>query len=269
MRTPRWLLPVVLTLACRGGVAAGPDDPPRGLAAGPAAPAAATAAEDRRPPPAPPLAAAVAAPEPVRLWGRNLARLPPPRAGVPRVLVLGDSVAAGFGLQPGEEPFPTLLARRLAREDGLAVEMLNGGVFGFSTAGGLVLADLGSLRPDVVVIELGGNDWLIGMPVERTRENLRAMVAAARGMGAEVLLVGVRLPPFLLDSPRGRAFDALWPGLAAELDVPLVPDMFEDMLGLPRFMQPDLIHPTAEGQMVVADHVLPALRELLRARAAR
>lgn len=269
MNIPRWLLPVVLTLACRGGSVAGSGDGGFDLQDGPAAPAVAVAAEGRSPSPVPPRPGPLAAPEPIRLWGRNLARLPAPQAGIPRVLVLGDSVAAGFGLQPGEEPFPTLLARRLAHEDGLAVEMLNGGIFGGSTSGGLVLADLGSLRPDVVVIELGGNDWLVGMPVERTRENLRAMVAAARGMGAGVLLVGVRLPPFLLDTPRGRAFDALWPELAAELDVPLVPDMFEDMLGVPRFMQPDLIHPTAEGQMVVADHVLPALRELLRARAAR
>jgi acyl-CoA thioesterase-1 len=197
------------------------------------------------------------------LYGRNLARLPAKVPGVPRVLFLGDSVAAGFGLSAGEQPYPAVLAERLAREDGVAIEVLNGGVFGFSTSGGLVLSDLGSLQPDIVVVELGGNDFLMGAPAERTQQNLREMVEAGRAMGARVLLVGVRLPDFLLDTERGRAFDALYPALASELSVPLVPDMFEDALGVPRFMRPDLIHPTAEGQKVVADNVLPQLRELV------
>jgi len=205
----------------------------------------------------------VTPPEPIRLYGRNLAKLPPKSPGVPRVLFVADSIAAGFGLPADAPPYPSLLAARLAAEDGLAIEVLNGGVFGFTTSGGLVLESLGSLQPDIVVIELGGNDFLAGQDLERTRQNLREMVAAARAMGARVLLVGVRLPGFLLRTERGRDFNDLYPALAAELDVPLVPDMYEDALGIPRFMQADSIHPTAEGQKVVAENVLPQLREVV------
>ena len=205
----------------------------------------------------------VTPPAPIRLHGRNLAKVPPKTPGVPRVLFMGDSIAAGFRLPDGAPPYPSILATRLAAEDGLAIEVLNGGVFGFSTSGGLVLAELGSLQPDIVVIELGGNDFLQGQDLQRTRQNLRDMVADARGMGARVLLVGVRLPAFLLRTERGRDFDSLYPELAAELDVPLVPDMYEDALGNPRFMQEDSIHPTAEGQKVVAENVLPELREVV------
>lgn len=205
----------------------------------------------------------VTPPAPIRLHGRSLTKLPPKSRGVPRVLFVGDSVAAGFGLPAEAPPYPSILAARLAEEDGLAIEVLNGGVFGFSTSGGLVLEQLGSLQPDIVVIELGGNDFLQGQDLGRTRQNLRDMVAAARAMGARVLLVGVRLPGFLLRTDRGRDFDGLFSALAAELDVPLVPDMYEDALGNPRFMQADNIHPTAEGQKVVAENVLPQLRELV------
>lgn len=263
-RLPR-ILPLCL-LACAGSPGAAIDEAPGAWPPATHAAEPVRASEAARGVPAEPRVAPL---EPITLHGRNLARLPAKRPGVPRVLFLGDSVAAGFGLTADEPPYPTILARRLAAEDGVAIEVLNGGVFGFSTSGGLVLADLGSLQPDVVVIELGGNDFLSGAPIERTRENLREMVAAGRGMGARVLLVGVRLPGFLLGSERGRAFDALYPALAEELSVPLVPDMYADMLGEPRFMRPDLIHPTAEGQMVVADNILPELRRLVLAAAGR
>src|SRR5262245_27982406 len=115
--------------------------------------------------------APVAPPAPIHLHGRNLAKLPPKCPGVPRVLFVGDSVAAGFGLPADAPPYPSILAARLAAEDGLAVEVLNGGVFGFSTSGGLVLEQLGSLQPDIVVIELGGNDFLQGQDLGRTRQN--------------------------------------------------------------------------------------------------
>jgi acyl-CoA thioesterase-1 len=210
---------------------------------------------------APPVTA-VTAPKPVRLYGASLAKLPPKRAGLPRVLFMGDSIAAGFGLRRSGAPYPDLLGERLAGEE-RPIEVLNAGVFGFTTSGGLALRDLSSLHPDVVVIELGGNDFLLGRSLDAARENLVQMVKAAREMGARVLLVGVKLPHFLRETQRGQRFDALYPALADELDVPLVPDMFEDALGNPRFMQADMIHPTAEGQMVVAENILPALRALV------
>jgi acyl-CoA thioesterase-1 len=266
MPSRRSLLIPCLLLGCTGAVGRDPDAVPPALqeAHGASTPAQASFAADASVPaqrlPAKPR---VVPPEPVMLHGRNLAKLPRKVSGVPRVLVIGDSVATGFGLAPGEPPYPTILAQRLAKEDGVAIEVLNGGINGFSTFGGIVLADLGSLQPDIVLIELGGNDFLLGRPIEGAQRNLRDMVAAGRGMGAQVLLVGVRLPDHMLGSDRGRAFDALYPALAEELGVPLVPDMYADALGVPRFMQRDGIHPTAEGQQVVADNVLPQLRPLV------
>lgn len=210
-----------------------------------------------------PALARVQPPEPIALHGKNLATLPAKRTGVPRVLFLGDSIAAGFGVRKNQA-FPSVLADRLA-DEGVAIEVLNGGVFGFTSFGGLALPDLASLRPDVVVVELGGNDFLHGISLEITRRNLEQILRAGRDMGARVLLVGVVLPNFLRKTERGQAFEQLYPTLADELSVPLVPDMFADILGNPRFMQQDAIHPTAEGQMVVADNVLPGLRPLVLA----
>jgi len=208
--------------------------------------------------------ARVAAPAPVRLTARNFAKLPPKRAGVPRVVFLGDSIAAGFGLPPEAAPYPDLLGRRLA-DEGLAIEVLNGGVLGCTSSGGLVLTDLGCLRPDIVVLELGGNDFLLERPLDTAHDNLKRSVELGRALGAQVLLVGVQLPPFLRETERGAQFDRLYTDLATELAVPLVPDMFADALGNPRFMQHDQIHPTAEGQMVVAENLLPGLRPLVEA----
>jgi len=223
------------------------------------------------PPPAPATEPATSAgprlrpapPAPVVLAGQNLAQLPGKRAGVPRVVFLGDSIASGFGLPAGASAYPDLLAARLA-EEGLGIEVLNGGAPGSTTAFGTVLPALAPLQPDVVVIELGGNDYILGRPLDATLRDLRETVQAGLAMGARVLLVGVHLPPALAGTTRGHEFEALHAAVAAEFSVPLVPDMFEDALGVPRFMQHDGIHPTAEGQMVVADNLLPQLRAVVK-----
>ena len=187
-------------------------------------------------------------------------------ANSPRVVFLGDSLTAGLGLDV-DEAFPAVLGGLLEAE-GLPIRVINGGVSGDTTAGGLRRLDwLLRQKPDVVVVGLGGNDGLRGLDVAASEENLRAIVRKCRAAGASVLLLGMQMPPNY--GPEYTAqFRDLYPRLARELDVPLVPFLLEGVGGNPDLNQPDGIHPTAEGQRIVARHVLPHLRDVLRQRAA-
>ena len=192
--------------------------------------------------------------------------LGPKRPGVPRIVCLGDSLTAGYGLAR-EEAWPEVVASRLA-EERLPVEVVNAGVSGDTSAGGLARLDaLLELDPDLVVVALGGNDGLRGLPVGQLGSNLRRIVDRARARGAEVLLCGLRMPPNYGPAYSG-AFAELYPRLAEELDVPFLPFLLEDVAGDPQLNQPDGIHPTAEGARVIADHVLKALRPLVEEAAA-
>lgn len=215
-------------------------------------------------PPQPVPVAAIAHPtDPASVLAHPVENLPPKTPGVPRVLFFGDSLTSGFGLADGEPAFPALVEQRLAAE-GVTIEAVNAGIAGDTSFGGRQrIGPLVLLYPDIVVIELGGNDFVLDVPLENTTANLRALVKAGRDMGARVVLVGIRLPPPAAATARGQAFEAIYPALAAELSVPLVPDLLQDALGQPRFMQADGIHPTAEGQRVLADNVLPVLRAAL------
>jgi|GEM_PF-96345 len=197
--------------------------------------------------------------------GSRLRRLGSKSPGVPRVLFLGDSFTSGFGLLGGEPPWPELLARELTEEQ-VSIEVVNAGLVGDTSLGGRRrLPDLAHLQPDVLVIELGGNDCLAGLSIAGVRENLREIVVAGRAMGARVLLSGLSLPPAMLATQRGRDFVAVYPELAAELDVALVPDLLEDVVDGPRFLQADGLHPNAEGHAVMARNALAPLRALLAA----
>ncbi len=183
--------------------------------------------------------------------------------GVPTVTFLGDSLTAGYGLEESKA-FPALLEKRF-REEGLPFRALNAGVSGDTSAGGLARLDwLLSAQPDVVVVELGPNDGLRGLDLEMTEENLRRIVAEAREAGARVLLVGMRIPPNYGPDYAGR-FQELFPRLADELDVALVPFLLEGVGGVAELNQADGIHPTAEGQAAAADNVTPHLRPLIEA----
>lgn len=180
----------------------------------------------------------------------------------PLVVFLGDSLTAGFGLSQ-EEAFPALIQEML-EERGLRVRMVNAGVSGDTTAGGLRrLPWLLQQRPDLLVIELGANDGLRGLSLEMTERNLREMVLQAREAGARVLLVGMKIPPnYGPDYARG--FEALFPRLAAELKVSLVPFLLEGVAANPELNLADGIHPNAQGHARVAANLLPHLEELLQ-----
>ena len=185
-----------------------------------------------------------------------------PVAGAERVVVvLGDSLTAGLGVAP-DEAFPAVLETRLRRE-GHGYRVVNAGVSGDTSAGGLRRVDwVLRSKPDVVIVALGANDGLRGLPVDGLRDNLEGIVTRLRAGGARVLLVGMRVPPNYGDD-YARAFAGVFPAVARKTGVPLVPFLLDGVAGEPRLNQPDGIHPTAEGQRMIAAGLWPHLRPLL------
>ncbi|MET0286169.1 MAG: arylesterase [Polyangiales bacterium] len=192
---------------------------------------------------------------------------PPPPAPVsvpagPVVAFLGDSITAGFALR-AEQAFPALVRDRLAR-DGTTFKLVNAGVSGDTTAGGVRRIDwLLTQKPALVVIELGGNDGLRGAPLDEVEKNLRAIVEKVRASGAQVLLLGMRLPPSH-GEPYASDFAALYDRVAKELDLAFVPFFMQGVAGVQELTQEDGLHPTAEGQAKLATNVAPALSALLK-----
>jgi len=198
--------------------------------------------------------------------GARGAEAPDIPADAPLVVFLGDSIAAGLHLDP-EDAFPAAVQRLLAAE-GRPFRLVNAGVSGDTSAGGLRRLDwLLEQEPAVLVLELGGNDGLRGQAPEEIEARLREIAARARAAGASVLLLGVRLPPSL-GPDYVREFEALYARLAAECDAcAYVPFFMEGAAGVPGMMLDDGLHPTREGHERIAAKVAPALRELLEARA--
>lgn len=182
-----------------------------------------------------------------------------------RIVFLGDSLTAGFGL-PEEEAFPALLSRRLELE-GLEVKVVNAGVSGDTSAGGLSRLDwLLRQAPDILFVSLGANDGLRGLSPQMTESNLRRIVDRARAAGARVILAGMRLPPNL-GPDYVREFEALFPRLARELDVEWIPFLLEGVAADPELNLPDGIHPNPAGHRIIADLVYPVLFPLVQAAA--
>jgi acyl-CoA thioesterase-1 len=180
----------------------------------------------------------------------------------PVIVALGDSLTAGLGVA-SEEAYPALLEARLARE-GLRYRVVNAGVSGDTTAGALRRLDwVLRARPAVVVVALGANDGLRGLPVAVMRDNLVTIVTRLREAGARVLLAGMRLPPNY-GAEYTREFAAAFETVARRTSVPLLPFLLDGVAGRPALNLPDGIHPNAAGQRQVADNVWRALEPLLR-----
>ena len=178
------------------------------------------------------------------------------------LLVFGDSLSAAYGLR-AEQGWVTQLQQRLASE-GYGYHVVNASVSGETTSGGRnrLQRALAQHRPSVVVVELGANDGLRGLPVKETQANLRAMIQAAQVAGAKVLLLGIHIPPNY--GPQyTQAFDAMYTSLAAEMRVPLLPFLLEGIAMNTRYMQADGLHPNAAGQPRVLANVWPRLKPLL------
>lgn len=180
----------------------------------------------------------------------------------PLVVFLGDSLTAGYGLAE-EQAFPSLVENALA-DRGLPIRIVNAGVSGDTTAGGVSRLDwLLRQAPDVVVVELGANDGLRGLPLEMSERNLREIVTRSLDAGAQVLLVGMKIPPNY-GPVYTSGFEKIFPKLADELDVPLMPFLLEGVAADPKLNLPDGIHPNAEGQRRVAANFVPYLEPLVR-----
>jgi acyl-CoA thioesterase-1 len=191
-----------------------------------------------------------------------LLTLAAPAAAADRVIaVLGDSLTAGLGVSP-DEAYPSRLEEKLKRE-GYGYRVVNAGVSGDTSSGGLRRIDFVlRLHPDVVIVALGANDGLRGQPVGQLRDNLVAIVQKARTAGARVLLAGMRVPTNY-GAEYTRDFAAVFPEVARRTKVPLVPFLLEGVAADARFNQGDGIHPNADGQRVIAEHLWPHLKPLL------
>ena len=186
---------------------------------------------------------------------------PAAAANPPQILVFGDSLAAGFGLPP-EASFPARLEARLAG-DGIRARVVNAGVSGDTTAGGLKRLDWAlAEKPDLVILELGANDALRGIDPETVRANLDAMIGKVTASGAKLLLAGMRAPPNWGDAYQQR-FDALYPELAKAHRVALYPFFLDGVAMEPSLNQPDGLHPNARGVALLVDRIAPYVAKLL------
>lgn len=188
---------------------------------------------------------------------------PSPSAATRNVLVMGDSLSAAYNLS-AEQGWVALLDAQM-RTEAPQFRMVNASISGETTAGGKARIDaaLAQHRPDLVVIELGANDGLRGLPLEESRRNLEAMVSASKAAGAEVLLLGMRLPPnYGPDYTEG--FFNMFAEISAAESTGYLPFFLEPIAADDAAFQADLLHPTAEAQPKLAAHVWEVMAPMLR-----
>ena len=202
-------------------------------------------------------------------WLRNLAgalaicAAPlPALANQGTILVYGDSLSAAYGIGQ-KEGWVALLQERL-RKNGSDYTVANASISGETSSGGAsrIGGVLARDKPKLVILELGANDGLRGLPVAQMRQNLAAIIRAAKGSGSKVLIVGMKMPPNYGPSYT-RAFEAAYRELSKEFKVPLVPFLLDKVADKPTLFQPDQLHPTAEAQPTLLDNVWPALKPML------
>lgn len=191
-----------------------------------------------------------------------LLALPSLSASARTLLIVGDSISAGWGVEL-EQGWVSLLQQRLAERE-MAAAVVNASVSGETSSGGLARlpALLEAHQPDLLMIELGGNDGLRGTPLATMQQNLSQMIELGQAAGADVLLLGMRIPPNY--GPRyTQGFEQVFVDLAAQYRVPLMPFFLEGVAGDPALMQDDGIHPRAEAQSQLLENAWPLLADWL------
>jgi acyl-CoA thioesterase-1 len=188
----------------------------------------------------------------------------PPHASTPAapsIVALGDSLTAGLGI-PREQAYPSRLQEKL-KDEGLAIEVVNAGVSGDTSADGLRRTNWaleGNVR--LLILALGANDGLRGLPPRQMKDNLQAIITRARQRGIPVLLVGMEAPPNYGEQ-YAAAFRQVFRDLARENKVTLIPFLLDGVAGVAELNQADGIHPTASGAARIADHLWPAVKDAI------
>ncbi|WAK02215.1 arylesterase [Methylobacter sp. YRD-M1] len=199
----------------------------------------------------------------IRFLFALIVSLMPMTALAKSIVVLGDSISAGYGIEV-KQGWVALLQDRLAQANS-PYEVINASISGDTTAGGLARIDkiLATHKPDVVLVELGANDGLRGLPPRLVKDNLAQITQRARKAGAKVLLLSMRIPPNYGKRYTEMFYDA-YPQLSKELGVPYMPFILEDVALVKELMQPDGLHPNAKAQPMIADKVWEHLQPLLK-----
>lgn len=201
----------------------------------------------------------------VRLFAFLLSALLVTAADSPkRIVVLGDSIAAGYGVDP-DEAYPALLQRKID-EAKFPYTVINAGVSGDTTAGGLRRINWVLRQPvDILIVELGGNDGLRGLPVSETRANLQSIIDRAREKHPKIkiLLAGMKMPANM-GADYTADFEKVFPEIAQKNKSALVPFVLENVGGKAELNLPDRIHPTPAGHQIVAQNIWPHLKPLLK-----
>ena len=180
----------------------------------------------------------------------------------PVLVCFGDSITAGYGLQTGQA-YPDYLQQKLDSL-GFHYRVNNQGTSGATTKDAVAsLHSIQLLRPEIVIVEFGGNDGLRGLPPDQTRRNLNQVLTTLENAHIKVLLAGITLPPNY-GSDYIRSFDQVFRDLAAQHHSAFVPMIYKDLVHVPNTIQPDGIHPTALGSQIIVETLLPALKPLLR-----
>ncbi len=196
--------------------------------------------------------------------GTTVTTSPTPREGKPAIVVLGDSISAEYGL-PRDTGWVALLRSKLPQEH-FDYSVANSSISGDTTSGGLARlpAALNRIRPSIVIVELGANDALRGVPLATTEANLRSIIEKSQAANAKVLLVGMYVPPNY-GPDYSQKFHGVYEQLSKEKRVPLVPFLLAGIENKPEMFQADQIHPTPQAQPLLLNNVWPVLRPLLGA----
>lgn len=183
-------------------------------------------------------------------------------AGTTTIAAFGDSLFAGYGLN-APEAFPIRLEQKLTA-DGYNVKVINMGISGDTTSGGLArIETVIAQKPDIVILELGGNDMLRAMPPAATLGNLDAILQKLKASGAKVVLTG-HIAPLNYGKKYADDYNAIFPALAAKYGIPLYPAIMQGLIGHPDLLQQDGIHPTAKGVETMVSGITPTITKLLR-----
>lgn len=186
----------------------------------------------------------------------------PAVAANPKILIYGDSLSAAYGI-PQQQGWAALLQKKLIHGK-MHYDVINASVSGETTSGGLsrFASTLKQTQPEIVILELGANDGLRGLPIQALRENLSAMIQQSKKSGAKVLLVGMRIPPNY-GAKYTKAFSQSYQQLSKQHKIPLVPFMLENVAAQPDLIQQDGLHPNTVGQAIILENIWPKLQRLI------